>query len=122
MTLPALAFCILICAIGVACIAAPSSIMDVMVRNSARLPHYGASFRIVLGIALVLAAPESRAPEVVNIVGIVAILAGLTLLFVGQTHFRKMIDWVVERGPRFVQLWGFVGVVLGLVLGYAVIP
>ncbi len=122
MTLPALIFCAVICAIGVVCIAAPSRLLDVMLRHSERMLHYAAGFRIIFGAALVLAAPASRAPDVIFILGIVVILAGISLLLVGQKRFREMIDWLAARGPGFVQLWGILGLLLGGALGYALTP
>ncbi len=122
MTLLALAFCIMICAIGVVCIAAPSWLVAVMLRHSGRMLYSAAGFRILFGAVLVLAAPASRAPDFIHILGIVVIIAGIILLFVGQKHFRRMINWLVERGAAFVRVWGVLGLVLGCALGYALTP
>jgi energy-converting hydrogenase Eha subunit E len=122
MTLLALVFCILICAIGVVCIAAPSWLVDVMLRHAARMLYYAAGFRILFGAVLVLAAPASRAPDVIYILGIVVIVAGIILLFVGQKRFREMINWLAARGPTFVRVWGVLGLLLGWALGYALAP
>lgn len=122
MTLPALVFCIIICAIAVACIAAPSWIVNVMLRHSARMLYPAAGFRIVFGAALVLAAPESRAPDFIYVLGIVVIVAGIILLFVGHERFQKMIDWLTARRSTFVRFWGILGLLLGCALGYALTP
>ena len=122
MTILALVFCIIICAVGVACIAAPSWLVDVMLRHSARMRYLGAGFRIVLGATLVLAAPASRAPDFLYILGIVVVVSGIILLFVGQERFVSMINWLAARGPTFVRVAGVLGLSLGLALGYALTP
>ena len=122
MTAPAFFLCFIVFAIGVACVVAPSRLVDLMVRYSGRMLYPAAGFRILFGSALVLAAPASRAPEFILILGIIVILAGVVMLFVGQNRFRKMIDWLVARGPSFVRLWGVLGIILGCALGYALIP
>ena len=122
MTLLALVFCIMILAIGVACIVAPSWLLNVMLRHSARLLYPTAGFRILFGAALVLAAPASRAPDFIYILGIVVIVAGITLPFLGQKRFHKMINWLATRGSTFVRVSGVLGLLLGCALGYALTP
>ncbi|NND69949.1 MAG: hypothetical protein HKN43_00055 [Rhodothermales bacterium] len=121
MKLIALIFCIMIFAIGAVCIVAPIRIVNLMNRHSARLHYYAAGFRILFGAVLVLAAPASRAPDFIYILGIVIIVAGIILLLVGQKRFHTMTNWLAERGPMFVRIWGVIGLLFGCALFYAFI-
>lgn len=122
MTLLALILCTLVCAIGVACIASPSWLVGIMVRHSARMRYFAAGFRILFGAALVFAAPASRAPDFIYVLGIVVIVAGIILVVVGDKRFRLLIDRLAAWRPAFVRVWGALGLLLGLALGYALTP
>jgi len=77
--------------------------------------------RFGFGLALVFAAPAARWPMFVRVIGMISIVAGLItpLLGVEERHVR-IIDWWTARGSRFKRAWSGVGVVLGVVLAYAV--
>jgi hypothetical protein len=81
-----------------------------------------AALRIVLGVALFLAAPSSRAPEVVRVLGIIILVGGLITPLFGVERTRKLLDWWSARGRTFMRVWAGLALVFGLLLAYAVVP
>ncbi len=82
--------------------------------------YLAAAVRIVLGVALILAAPDSRAPELARVFGIFVVLAGLVAPFFGLERFRGLLDWWADRGEGFVRAWGIVAGAIGVGLVWLV--
>jgi hypothetical protein len=81
-----------------------------------------AVIRILFGVVLVFAAPTSRAPEFVRVIGIMSLVAGgMTPLLRVEQH-RKILDWWTARGSGFMRIWSAIALVIGFVLAYAFIP
>ncbi len=80
-----------------------------------------AALRVVLGVALVFAAPTSRAPGVVRILGIIILVAGVITPLFGVERSRRLLDWWSTRGPAFMRVWAGFALVFGLLLAYAMI-
>jgi len=81
-----------------------------------------ALLRLTFGIALWFAAPASRAPLFLQILGIVTILAGASLPMIGLDRFTKLIEWSTKRPPIVVRLWCLFGIALGGAILWALIP
>jgi len=120
MTAVALVFSLLIVALGALGLASPSGLLSVdrYFQTPAGL-YLAAAFRLVIGVAFFSAAPESRAPEALRILGAVIIAAGVVTLFLGRERFRRLLDWWSTQGSGFVRAWAAIAVVLGLLLTYA---
>ena len=71
---------------------------------------------------LVFAAPTSRAPEFVRVIGIISIVAGAMTPILRVDQHRKVLDWWVDQGSGFMRIWSAIGLVFGLVLAYTVLP
>ncbi len=84
--------------------------------------YLASAFRIVLGVLLFLAAPGSRAPTMLRILGVVIFVAGLVTPFFGLERFHKLLEWWAERGPAFKRTWAGCALAFGLLLVYAVAP
>ncbi len=74
--------------------------------------------RLVLGLALILAAEASRFPHVFTVVGWIAIAAALGLMLLGQERLRRFIAWFDRFSPTLIRLWLLLGIVFGGVLVY----
>jgi hypothetical protein len=81
-----------------------------------------AILRVVLGVALLLAAPSSRLPQVVRILGIIIFVSGLITPLFGLERFRRLLNWWSARGPAFMRVWAGFALAFGLLLAYAVDP
>ena len=116
-TLIAIAICLLLCAVGVLGVVAPSRLVGFV--RSFQTPAgllFAAALRVVLGVALFFSAPLSRAPELIAAVGVV-----ITPLF-GVERFRRLLDWWSARGSVFLRVWAILAMLLGLSLIYAIAP
>ena len=84
--------------------------------------YAAAALRIILGLALFFAAPTSRAPGIVRIVGIITLVVGLITPLFGLERFRRLLHWWSARGPAFMRIWAGFALAFGLLLAYAVKP
>jgi hypothetical protein len=123
MSTVALILSLLVAALGTLGLVSPQRLADL----ARRLLTPGglvlaAVIRILFGVVLVYAAPTSRAPEFVRVIGITSIVAGAMTPLLRADQHRKILDWWVARGSGFMRIWSAVGLVLGLVLVYTVLP
>ncbi len=84
--------------------------------------YAAAGIRLVFGAALFLAAPGSRAPTTLRILGVVVLVAGIVTPFVGVDRARAVVDWWMGQGTTLVRLWATVALAIGLFLASAVRP
>jgi hypothetical protein len=84
--------------------------------------YAAAAIRIVLGALLLLAAPQARAPNVLRILGVFILVAGLATPLIGLERSHTVIEWWAARGPVFQRAWAGCALVFGLFLVYAVAP
>lgn len=123
MALIALLFSLGIAALGALGLASPARFVRLIQSFETRAGYYTTiAARLLFGIALVLAAPGSRAPTVLWVLGLIVLAAGLMTMSVGFERFRRLLDWWLARGSGFARVWGAVALVLGALLAYAVAP
>ena len=123
MTLVALIICLLTSAFGALGIASPSRLVGVVRHFQTPMGiHFAAGIRVLLGIALLFAAPASRAPGLIYLLGVVIIAIGVITPFFGLERFRRLLDWWSAQGSAFVRAWALLALVFGLSLAYAIVP
>ncbi len=112
-----------IAAFGMLAIGLPESFAAILrqVQTPAGL-YLGAGSRVVLGISLLLSAPSSRAPEILRVLALVFLVAGLAMPFLGLEVFRSTLEFFLSLGPWAARAWGGVAVGFGLSVAYAVAP
>jgi hypothetical protein len=122
MTLIALGLSVFVAGFGALGVLLPTGFLSLLRRFESSTGLYvAAAFRIALGISLIYSAHTSHTPEVIRIVGIVILLAGLALPFIGVDRVRTVIEWLSSRGPLAVRIWAGVTLAFGLFLIYAVV-
>ena len=120
MRLLALFLSAFIAVLGVIGIVAPARLLAIARWLDTPLGLYAAAaLRLVLGTALFLAAPASRAPRVLGVLGIVSFVAGLITPFIGVDRYRRLLEWWSAWGPGFHRGWAAIALILGLFLIYA---
>ncbi|MBW2161058.1 MAG: hypothetical protein JRH14_14050 [Deltaproteobacteria bacterium] len=123
MTLVALIICLFIGALGALGIVSPARLLRVARRaQTLRGLYFLAGLRMVLGIALVFSAPTSRAPGLILICGVIAILKGIITPFIGVERARKYLDRWSAQGSWFLRGWAVLILALGLLFTYAIAP
>ena len=123
MTLVALIICLLTSAFGAWGIASPSRLLGVVRYFQTPVGlYFAAGIRVLLGVALLFAAPTSRAPGLIFILGIAIIVIGFITPFFGLERFRRLLDWWSAKGSAFIRGWAVLALVFGLSLAYAIVP
>ncbi len=83
--------------------------------------YFAVIVRLMLGVALIITAPGSRFPLVFQIVGWVAIIAGVAAAFIGRERLRRFTNWWFERfSPSGIRLWVLFAMAFGGFLIYGV--
>jgi len=77
--------------------------------------------RLLLGAALIIAAPNSRFPQVFLVLGWIAIVAAVTLALLGRKRLRRFVAWWLEKfSPAAIRVWLVFGLGFGGFLIYGV--
>lgn len=78
--------------------------------------------RLLLGVALIIAAPASPFPVVFQVLGGIAILAAVALALMGRGPVRKIIVWFSEQiSAAMIRVWLLFGIAFGGFLIYGVV-
>jgi hypothetical protein len=72
-----------------------------------------AAMRIAIGLVFVLAAPASRAPRTLRVLGLIVIIAGLSTPWFGVDRGQAVLSWMASAGPLPMRLDACVGMALG---------
>lgn len=118
-----LTFSIAIVLLGSVGIVVPTVLLDVGRPFLTPVGLYvAAGLRLVFGTALFLAAPTSRAPKTLCILGVVVIVAGVITQLLGVDRARAIVEWWAAQRTVLMRVWAGAALVLGLFLAYAKAP
>jgi hypothetical protein len=82
--------------------------------------HVAVVARLILGAALVIAAPTSRFPLIFELLGWFAIFAAVVILLMGRGRLRRLVGWFDRLSPAFIRTWLLFGIAFGAFLVYAI--
>ena len=74
--------------------------------------------RVVLGVALIVAAPQSMFPTAFVALGWIALVAAVALPLIGRGRVGSLLIWLEKMPSLLVRLWLLVGVAFGAFLMY----
>lgn len=77
------------------------------------------AIRVFFGLVLILSAPSCRFPEVIRVLGIIAVVAAVVATFMGSRRVGSLIEWWCRKPPLFIRAWTFIALAFGLFLIYA---
>jgi hypothetical protein len=121
MALLVLVLGLVVAALGVLGIVAPTRLLGIAQRFATPTGLYAATaIRLFVGAAILLAAPSSRAPGALRLLGIAIVAAGLATPLIGLERSRAFVRWWSARGPMLQRAWGALALVFGLSLCLAV--
>ncbi|HEY3048038.1 MAG TPA: hypothetical protein VGJ72_11325 [Polaromonas sp.] len=123
MKLLAMAVGLLIAAMGIVGIVAPS--VPLQIAHSLLTPgglYVVAAVRVCFGLLLLWVAPGSRTPVALRVLGALIVVAGLFTPLFGVERSRAALDWWSGQGPAFMRVSLSLAVVFGLFVVYAVAP
>lgn len=122
MTLIALIISLLVTAFGALGLVSPTRMLGIVRQFESLAGLYAAAaIRIVLGVALLYAAPTSHTPEIIHTLGTIILIAGIILPFIGLKRFRRIIAWWCSQGWFIIRIWAGFAFAFGLFLAYAVV-
>jgi len=116
------AFSLAILVVGALGLASPDALMAFVRRWQTPSGMWvAAAFRVTFGTALWLAAPASRVPIVLRILGAVSITSGVALPLLGLSRFAAIVSWWERRSAAFKRRWAGVAFLFGGFLLWLVI-
>ncbi len=69
--------------------------------------------RLLLGAALIIAAPVSRYPFIFQALGWIAIIAAIVLMFIGRERLRSLVAWFDRFSETSIRVWLVFAIALG---------
>ncbi len=124
MLLVALAMCALGAVLGAVGVAYPEVYVGV-IRDLLETPtglYAAAGSRLVLGVVLFFAAPRSRAPRTLRVLGAISFAAGLVIPVVGFEGLRSQVEWFSALDPRFLRTHAVFTLGFSALLAYTLVP
>ena len=102
---------------------APSRVADFAVRFSTKAGLWvAAGLRVVFGLALWFAAPASRAPLLLQVLGAITLLAGVMLPFLAVDRSKALIAWGQKLSPTPMLPWCAFPIGLGSLSLWPLLP
>ena len=84
--------------------------------------YIAVAVRVVLGTALIVAAPSSLFPITFRVLGIIALLAAAALAVAGRVRVRRFLNLWIEQFSRSVnRMWLLLGMAFGAFLVYGTV-
>ena len=110
-------------AAGIVIVINPESVFGLMSRklNSLGLHILAVVVRIIIGIALIICAAESKYPTAILILGWISIVAASVLGIMGRANFKRLMLWALSVAPSFGRIGGLLAILFGGFLLYAVV-
>jgi len=110
----------LILLLGLLGIASPHSLVDAVLGMSSATRFYVTVIvRIVVGIIFLYAARRCRVAWLVYLFGVIILLSGIVLLFLGAGRLDEIINWFAARPDAGLRSAYIVDVIIGALLIFA---
>jgi len=74
---------------------------------------FAAAMRVTLGILLWAASSASRTPKALKVFGVLFILGGLAIPFIGVDRMRAMVDWGIVQGDGWMRMNSLIALAMG---------
>jgi hypothetical protein len=121
MTVAIASLGLLVLVLGVLGVARPAALIGLVERpwRSHAGLYIAVVFRAALGVLLIAGASSTRFPWVIGGLGVLSLVAAVTIPLLGYERLRKFVEWWVARPGSFVRGWSLVACVFGAFLIYA---
>ena len=118
----ALILCAAIAAFGVIVLVKPALAHDFTRLLADKTGMWVATaIRAVLGLGLLAAASDSKAPILLKILGLLILIVAIVTPILGLDRHRRMIDWWLARSRTVEMFWGAAAFVFGVGLNYLIL-
>ena len=116
-------FALFMITLGALGVASPGRLVALVARVQGPAGLFTAgALRLVVGVALLLAADASRAPLYFQIFGAVAIAAALSTPLIGLPRFEALLRWWTARPQGLLRAWAAVVLAIGASFLWALSP
>ena len=117
-----LIFSVLTFIAGIAIIIEPNAIFDFIGRHSESLgAHiFAVVVRVIIGVALISCSAVSKFPITLQFIAWVSLVSAVITALIGRTKFKALIAWAVSVSSIYKRIGGFVAILFGSFLFYAV--
>jgi len=101
----------------------PKVLNEFLIRHAGKpwMQIGAAVMRIAIGIALILYAGQTRFTLALQILGWVALTAGIIVALIPPARFKRLVEWAFERFGAYTRVAAIAAVLFGGFLIYAVI-
>jgi hypothetical protein len=122
IALTALGIGVFILSLGLLGLAAPQLFLQtVSFFQSPPVIFLAAVLRVAVGATLVVAAPLSRAPMPMRVIGAFIFAGGVFTPFIGVEIGKTILGWWISGGPVMIRIWAGMGMVLGGLIVWAMV-
>lgn len=119
----AMALCVFVAVLGAIGLVSPRALLSIAGQFQTPSGLYAAAaVRILLGAALLLAAPTSRAPRAIRVIGIIILVAGLITPAFGIDRFRGILEAWSAQGALVMRVWAAIALAFGWAVAYSLVP
>ena len=109
--------------VGVWGVLAPSRMVDFGKRFGTKGGLiFAVVIRVIIGLALWFAAPSSRAPLLLQVLGVLAVVAAVALPLMGLERFKALLLWWTKLSPATQRLNSLLAVAFGAAILWALLP
>jgi hypothetical protein len=81
-----------------------------------------AGLRVAIGVVLFLAAPATRAPKTLRILGVLVCVGGVVTAFLTAERAHAILDWWSANGTTFVRFGAGIALILGGFIAFVTAP
>ena len=108
---------------GIIIVINPETVFGLIRRKSESLGLHilAVVVRIIIGVALILCATESKYPTTILIIGWISIVAASVLGIMGRANFMRLMSWALSLSHSFGRIGGFLAILFGGFLIHAVV-
>jgi hypothetical protein len=108
--------------VGIVGLASPDSVLTVrrMYYATPLRLLVGAAVRVAMGLVVILYAPDSRAPRILRVLGILMCMQGFGAMFFGYDRARAIAEWEATQGKALLRVGAAVALAAGVFMAVAV--
>lgn len=107
-------FALAILIVGALGLVSPEALMSFVRRWQTPAGMWAAAgARLAFGVSVWFAAPSSRAPLALQLLGAVLVLSGMAFPLLGLSRLAAILSWWERRSAGFKRTWAGVAVVFG---------
>lgn len=81
--------------------------------------YAGGLIRILLGVIFLYYSPQARLPQLIFVLGVLALLGGLLIFILGLEKTKAILDWWDKKPEHFLRLLSLLVIAFGALILYS---